>query len=53
MNFFGKILGSERDYLIAWTLAEGEEEGDEVKPGYEERGKGVNRVEFFVCNDVF
>ncbi len=54
LNFFGKILGSEKDYYVATMVAEGEEEGaEEPLPGMEEKGKGANRVDFLVCNSVF
>ena len=32
---------------------EGEEEGEEAQADTEERGKGANILDFFVCNNVF
>ena len=54
MTFFGKILGSEKDYYIATMSGEGDEENaEEPLPEMEEKGKGANKLDFLVCNSPF
>ena len=53
INFFGKILGTEKDYYIAEGVVEGEEEadGDEKEADFEPKGTGVNKFTYFVASD--
>jgi hypothetical protein len=54
INFFGKILGSSKDYYVATAEARADEgDGDQIGPGTEPMGTGVNKQDFWVTNDVF
>lgn len=52
VRFWGKILGTERDYYIAEGTYDGGQDGDEVeKPAdFEARGTGVNKYTYWACN---
>ena len=55
VRFFGKFLGTERDYYVAEAQVEGEEEGgdgeEEKDADFEPKGTGVNRCTYFVAHD--
>ena len=54
ITFFGKILGSKKDYYVATAEARADEgDGDQITPDMEPRGTGVNKQDFWVTNDVF
>lgn len=53
VRFWGKILGTERDYYIAEGTFEGLPAGEEEveKPAdFEARGSGVNKFVYWACN---
>ena len=52
VRFWGKILGTEKDYFIAEGTLEAGEAGDEAPvEGFEERGTGVNKYVYWACNN--
>lgn len=51
MRFWGKIIGSQKDYFIAEGVNEGAEEG-ELAPDVEPRGSGVNKFQYWVTNSI-
>ena len=54
ISFFGKILCSGSDYYVATAEARADDQGDEqLPPGTEPMGTGVNKQDFWVTNDVF
>ena len=50
MKFWGKITGTNADYYIAETPAESDEA--ELPPEVEPKGTGVNKMTYWVCNDL-
>lgn len=53
-RFFGKIVGTEKDYYIAETQVEAGEEGEEVErdPDFEPNGTGVNVYTYWVTHST-
>ena len=51
IRFWGKILGSKRDYYVAEGVVDGGEE-QEVNSSWEARGTGVNKSTYWVCTDL-
>jgi len=53
-RFFGKILGTERDYYIAETQVEAAEEGEDVEhdADFEPNGSGVNVYTYWVTHST-
>ena len=51
MKFFGKIMGTQKDYWIAQGILPEEEEVP-TNPKVERRGNGVNTSVFWVCNEL-
>jgi radial spoke head protein 4A len=52
IRFWGKILGSMRDYYIAEAAKEGVGDADEANPDAEPLGAGANMYTYFVTNDL-
>lgn len=51
VRFWGKVLGSERDYYIAEGTYDGEQDESDDKPvDFEARGTGVNKFVYWACN---
>ena len=54
VGFFGKILGSGKDYYVATAEARADDgDGEQLTPGTEPMGTGVNKQDFWVTNNVF
>jgi hypothetical protein len=51
LRLWGKILCSVKDYFVAEGVAEGGEDG-ELAANIEPRGTGVNKLTYFVTNDL-
>ena len=51
MRFFGKIMGTQKDYWVAVGVLPQEEETP-TSPTTERRGDGVNTSVFWVCNEL-
>jgi len=51
LRFFGKILGTEKDYFIAEGTAEDPNADDEKPADMELRGTGVNTFAYWATND--
>lgn len=51
MKLWGKILCSGKDYYVAEGVAEGGDDG-ELPPNVEPRGTGVNKLTYYVTNDL-
>ena len=51
VRFWGKILGTERDYYIAEGTCEAGQDDSENKPGdFEARGSGINKLAYWATN---
>lgn len=50
LRLWGKIRGTEKDYYIAEGTLDAGEGGDGQAEGMEERGTGVNKNVYWVCN---
>ena len=51
VRFWGKILGSKKDYYIAEGISEDAGEQGELPPIVEPKGSGVNKLNYWVTND--
>lgn len=52
LKFWGKIIGTQKDYYIAEGQADGGEEAGELSPETEPKGTGANKWSFFACTDL-
>ena len=52
MRFWGKILGTEKDYYVVEGSAPAAEEGMPRPEDFEPRGTGVNTLAYWVANSA-
>ena len=53
VRFFGKILGTKKDYYIVEGTLEGDDDdGAERPPEFEARGSGINKFVYWVNDNV-
>lgn len=51
IKFWGKIIGSKKDYFVAEGISEEAGDQGELPPNVELKGSGVNKLNYWVTND--
>lgn len=52
MRLWGKVIGSQKDYWVAEGQADSAVEDGELPWNAEARGSGINRLNYWVTNDL-